>query len=263
MKRRRVAATGIAVAAIVGTAGPSWAFWTLTSDPTSTAGAKADTLNTPTVQSSRSGNGANLIAKFKVVSPTGAAPDHYTVFRSSNGTTFDTVPGCVNIPTTTTCQSVGQDNNGDKTYRITVTTGTFWTAPSYAVCQYLNNSDDPTGPQNFQCSTLAASSAARTSTPSENSVDLKSPAKADPAPALAPTAGPAGLTPAPDPVTEPTGSTGVNPPPVEEPVATPAGETPSAEESAPTPAAESTGQAAPVEATSPDPATEPNAGSPG
>ena len=208
MKCRRIAVTGLAAAAVIGSTGPAWAFWTLTSNPTSTAGAKADSLPTPAVQSSRTGNGSNIQVHFRIAASPGAVPDRFTVSRKAagSGTTYTPLAGCIDVLATTTCTASDSENNGAQTYRIFTTAGTFWFS-GVSVCQYLNNNNGPSGPNNLSCTALVGPIAplAGRAAPSDSTAGLSSGgSKSTATPTETPAADPAPTSTAPEPTPTPT-----------------------------------------------------------
>jgi hypothetical protein len=207
VNRRRIAAVGIATAAVVGTAGPSWAFWTLTSDPTSTAGAKADSLVAAHAQAGRNGaSGVN--AKITIRLGAGIA-DRFTVYRGP-----DLV--CLDKPANQVCEETGSNNSGDKTYTITQYVGTNWVS-SVTTCVFKNN-NAVADPSSVNCSPLtnpiAPLSASRTVAPADSTASTSKSAPAPtPIPTPTPTAEPVVTEPAPveespaeptEPASEPT-----------------------------------------------------------
>jgi hypothetical protein len=143
VNRRSITVAGLAAAAVVGTAVPSWAFWTLTSDPTSTAGAKANELVAAHAQAGRNGkSGVNATITIRL----GAGiADRFTVYRGP-----DLV--CLNKPANQVCEETGSNNSGDKTYTITQYVGTNWVS-SVTTCVFKNN-DAVADPSSVNCSPL-------------------------------------------------------------------------------------------------------------
>ncbi len=115
MNRRLTGAFGLAAAAVIGSTVPAWAFWTLTSDPASTAGAKAgNLLAAPLVQVDRTGNGNDIKVHFRIPVVPGVHPTNFTVSRKvqGGGTTYNPIAGCINIDVSLTCTSTDSSNNG-------------------------------------------------------------------------------------------------------------------------------------------------------
>lgn len=228
MNRRRIVSAGIAAAAVVGTAGPAYAFWTMTSDPTSTGGAKANQLVAAHAQAGRNGK-SGINATITIRLGAGIA-DRFTVYRGP-----DLV--CLNKPANQVCEETGSNNSGDKTYTITQYTGTNWVS-SVTTCVFKNN-DAVADPSSVNCSPLtnpiAPLSASRTVAPADSTASTS---KSAPAPTPTPIPTP---VPTPEPTPEPAPEPAVSEPgpaeaptePTTEPAAT--AEEPKGEEPAPKP----------------------------
>jgi hypothetical protein len=220
MNRRRTGTLGLTAAAVLGTTVPAWAFWTLTSDPTSVAAAKATELNGANVEAGRNGRSgvnAHIVSRFGA--GPGAIPDRYTVYRGPDLLCFE-------IPSNTTCEETGSNNSGDKLYTITAYAGTNWVS-DMSTCSFKSNNALPDVPSSTRCHPLVGVTSLRTSTTTP-----------DPTPTPTPTPTPE-PTPTPTPTPAPADTTG----PMES--TQPAVDAPPAE------------SAPPVEATSTQPSTEP------
>jgi hypothetical protein len=243
VNRRKLVVVGLAAAAVVGSASSSWAFWTLTSDPTSTAGAKATQLNGANVVAGRNGqSGVNAHIQIGISAGPGALPDRFTVFRGPDLM-------CDQIPSNTLCDETGSNNSGDKIYTITAYAGTNWVS-AVSTCSFKNNNALPDVPSSIRCQPLVGVSSASASSSSTqsgfaaSSTDNSKPKGSStptptPAPAVItpdPTPTPV-VTPDPTPVPDPTPTPVVTPDPTPVPTPDP---TPAPAETPSTPAETST-----------------------
>lgn len=233
MNRRLLGTLGLTAMAVIGSTVPAWAFWTLTSDPTSVASAKATQLSAANVQAGRTGQGNNAHITIKIAPGPGAYPDHFTVYRGP-----DLV--CNNIPTSQTCDETSSNNSGDKTYTITAYAGSKWVS-AVSTCSFKNNNATPDVPSSTNCAPISSGFAAQSlrSAPAPTPTPTPTPAPVQ-APVATPTPTPAPVaTPEPTPTPAPVAT----PDPTPTPVATPA----------PTPTPVATPEPTPVPTTTPAP----------
>lgn len=149
MNRRLVGTLGLAAAAVIGTTVPAWAYWTLTSHPSSVAAAKATQLNAANVEAGRNGvQGGGAQITIRIAPGPGAFPDRFTVFRGP-----DLI--CLDTPTDETCVATGSANSGDKIYTITAYAGTNWVS-AVSTCSFKSINANPDVPTSTRCAPLSS-----------------------------------------------------------------------------------------------------------
>lgn len=177
--KRSTLVTGIVAAAVVGSVAPAWAFWTVTSDATATAAAKATTLNATFTAVVTPGTPGQRL-KFTLTPMVGGPPSIYSFLDITNPNS-PTVNGDCAFPTsgsTRVCTTGNAFPNGG-TFRITATLGS-WTGFIDCFVDTTRNGTCAPAP------TMMSLGAAKASAPADSSATADSGKSKPSAPAEAP-----------------------------------------------------------------------------